>query len=246
MDFLSQTDLVIAIATFFVALLYSSVGHAGASGYLAIMALAGIASAQSRTTALILNVFVAIIASFQFYRAKRFDWKIFLPFAMASVPFAFIGGMISLPTDLYKKILGAVLLIAALRLAFNFSETRKLVEPSNWLAAILGAIIGLLSGLTGVGGGIFLTPVLFLTNWTDAKTAAGVSALFILVNSIAGLIGSAAQIPALSSAVWIWILVALIGGAIGSRLGSHYFDSKVLRRILSAVLIIAGLKLFFT
>jgi uncharacterized membrane protein YfcA len=246
MEISLQTEFILGVAIFFVALLYSSVGHAGASGYLAIMALAGIASPISRTTALILNIFVALIASFQFYRAKRFDWKIFLPFAVVSVPFAFIGGMISLPTDLYKKVLGAVLLIAAARLLFSFAETRKIVEPSNWLAAFLGAIIGFISGLTGVGGGIFLTPILFLTNWTDAKTAAGVSALFILVNSIAGLIGSATQIRELDPTVWIWIVVALAGGAIGSRLGSNRFDSIALLRILSAVLVIAGIKLLLT
>ncbi|HEX8736175.1 MAG TPA: sulfite exporter TauE/SafE family protein [Pyrinomonadaceae bacterium] len=244
-EILSQ--ILIVAAVFLVAVLYSSVGHAGASGYLAVMALLSVAPNVSRPTALVLNIFVAAIAAFQFTRAGFFDWRIFLSFAAASVPFAFVGGMIVLPTSVHKILLGAVLLIAAARLAWSWTaEERQIVAPSVWLALILGALMGLLSGLTGVGGGIFLTPVLLLTGWTETKKAAGISAMFILVNSISGLLGNYAQISNLPSSVWAWIAAAIAGGFIGSTLGSQKFNSTTLRRVLSVVLVIAGLKLIFT
>jgi uncharacterized protein len=239
-------QILIVLAVFLVAVLYSSVGHAGASGYLAVMALLSIAPQVSRPTALVLNIFVAVIAAFQFYRAGFFDWRIFASFAATSVPFAFLGGMIALPTNVHKIVLGAVLLIAAARLAWNFTAEKQIVTPSVWLALILGAVMGLLSGLTGVGGGIFLTPVLLLTNWTETKKAAGISAMFILVNSISGLLGNYGQISNLPPSVWWWIAAAMAGGFIGSTLGSRRFNSMTLRRVLSVVLLIAGLKLIFT
>jgi uncharacterized protein len=241
------SQILIVAAVFAVAVLYSSVGHAGASGYLAVMALLSVAPNVSRPTALVLNIFVATIATFQFYRAGFFDWRIFVSFAATSVPFAFVGGMIVLPTSVHKILLGCVLLIAAARLAWNWTMAEKeIVAPSVWLALILGAIMGLLSGLTGVGGGIFLTPVLLLTNWTETKKAAGISAMFILVNSISGLLGNYAQISNLPTSVWAWIAAAIVGGFIGSTLGSQRFNSITLRRVLSVVLVIAGLKLIFT
>ncbi|MDQ3800603.1 MAG: sulfite exporter TauE/SafE family protein [Acidobacteriota bacterium] len=243
-EILSQ--ILIVAAVFTVAVLYSSVGHAGASGYLAVMALLSVAPNVTRPAALVLNIFVAAIAAFQFYRAGFFDWRVFASFAASSVPFAFVGGMIVLPTNVHKIVLGGVLLIAALRLAWNFTAEKQFVTPTVWLALILGAAMGLLSGLTGVGGGIFLTPVLLLTNWTETKKAAGISAMFILVNSISGLLGNYAQIGNLSSGVWAWVAAAALGGFIGSTLGSRRFNSITLRRVLSLVLVIAGLKLIFT
>jgi len=239
-------EVLVITAIFLVALLYSSVGHGGASGYLAIMAFLAVAPNVTRPTALLLNIFVASIAAFQFYRAKHFDWKVFLPFAAASVPFAFVGGMMSLPTPIYKKFLGVVLIVAALRLAWRFSVEKETVAPKIWLAFAIGAIIGLLSGLVGVGGGIFLTPVLLLTGWAETKKAAGVSAMFILVNSISGILGNYAQVAQLQLNVWSWVIAAIAGGIIGSTLGSRYFDSLYLRRILALVLVIAGVKLIFT
>ncbi|CAN5592511.1 sulfite exporter TauE/SafE family protein [soil metagenome] len=238
-----SAEILIILAVFVVAVLYSSVGHGGASGYLAVMALAAISPAVTRPTALILNVFVASIASFQFYRAKHFDWKIFLPFAATSIPFAFLGGMIHLPTNIYKIILGVVLILAAIRLAINLKSEREPQPPKVWLSLIIGAVLGLLSGLVGVGGGIFLTPVLLLMNWTETKRAAGISAMFILVNSISGLAGNYAQVAQLSSRVFVWIIVAVIGGIIGSTLGSQRFNSLTLRRVLAIVLLFAGVKL---
>src|SRR5688572_3737784 len=188
-----MAEFVIIMAIFAVAILYSSVGHGGASGYLALMAFLAVAPDVTRPTALILNVFVASIGTIQFYRLGFFDWRVFLSFAATSIPFAFVGGMIQLPFDVYRLILGLVLLFAAFRLAWNFSPEREIIAPKIWIALIVGAFIGLLSGLVGVGGGIFLTPVLLLMNWTEAKTAAGISAAFILVNSISGLLGNYGQ-----------------------------------------------------
>lgn len=238
-----STEILIVLALFVVAVLYSSVGHGGASGYLAVMAFAAVAPNVTRPTALILNVFVASIAFFQFWREKHFDWKIFAPFAITSVPFAYLGGMIQLPTNIYKIILGAVLILAAIRLAINLKNENEPHAPKIWLALIIGAILGFLSGLVGVGGGIFLTPVLLLMNWTETKKAAGISALFILVNSVSGLAGNYAQVKQLSSGVFVWILAAVIGGIIGATLGSQKFNSLILRRVLAIVLLFAGVKL---
>ena len=239
-------EILIIIAILLVAVLYSSVGHAGASGYLAVMALLSVAPEISKPTALTLNIFVAIIATVQFYRAGYFDWRTFLSFAITSVPFAFIGGMIHLPVDWHKKLLGAVLLFTAFRFLWKFVSTDEPKQVNLGLALAIGALLGLLSGLTGVGGGIFLTPLLLFANWAETKKAAGISAMFILVNSIAGLLGSYADIQTLPANVWIWVVAAIIGGIIGSTLGSRYFAIMTLRRILSVVLVIAGVKLIFT
>jgi uncharacterized membrane protein YfcA len=243
---METAQLLIILAIFAVAILYSSVGHGGASGYLAVMALLAVTPSVTRPTALVLNLFVASIAFIQFYRAKHFDWKVFLPFAAASVPMAFVGGMIQLPTAVYKTILGVVLMLAAVRLALNLKSENEPQTPKVWLALIIGAILGLVSGLVGVGGGIFLTPILLLMNWTETKKAAGISALFILVNSISGLLGNYAQVLQLPQTVWFWIGAAVIGGIIGSTFGSYRFNSLTLRRVLAVGLLLAGAKLIFT
>lgn len=238
----SLTGLILP-AIFIVAILYSSVGHGGASGYLAVMALFAIPAATTRPSALLLNVFVASIGTIQFYRAGHFAWRTFWTFALTSIPLAYIGGMITLPTTVYKIVLGMVLLFAAIRLAWNLKSDADTKSPNVWFGLTLGASIGLLSGLVGVGGGIFLTPVLLLMNWSETKTAAGVSAMFILVNSIAGLAGNYSQLVGLPSDVWFWIGAAVIGGVLGSTLGAQRFDSLTLRRILAVVLLFAGVKL---
>jgi uncharacterized membrane protein YfcA len=239
------TTIFIIVAIFIVAVLYSSVGHGGASGYLAVMAFLSVAPEVTRPTALVLNLFVASIATIQFYRSGYFSWRIFLPFAVASIPLAFVGGMIHLPTNVYKIILGAVLVFAAFRLAINLKGDEDVREPPIVWGLLIGAVIGLLSGLVGVGGGIFLTPVLLLARWSETKTAAGVSAMFILVNSISGLAGNFRQAMELSSDVWLWIVAAVAGGIIGSTLGSRRFNSLTLRRVLALVLVFAGIKLIF-
>lgn len=238
--------VIVLIAVFAVALLYSSVGHGGASGYLAVMALAGIAPEVTRPTALMLNLFVASIAFFQFHRNGHFDRGIFISFALGSVPLAFVGGMIHLPTFVYKLILGVCLILAALRLALNLKSEENAKTPSFLLCLLIGAALGFVSGLVGVGGGIFLTPILLLMNWTETKKAAGVSALFILVNSISGLLGNYAQVLKLPPLVYVWIIAAIIGGVIGATLGSYKFNSLVLRRVLAVGLVVAGAKLILT
>jgi uncharacterized membrane protein YfcA len=238
-------QILIVGAVFVVALLYSSVGHGGASGYLAVMALFAVSPAVTRPTALILNVFVASIAFVQFYRAKSFDWRIFLPFAVASVPMAYFGGRVQLAEPVYKIILGVCLVIAAIRLSIKLTSESEPKSPSILIALIIGSVLGFVSGLVGVGGGIFLTPVLLLMNWTDTKTAAGVSALFIVANSASALAGGARELSQLSGAFFVWIIAAVIGGIIGSTLGSSRFDSLTMRRVLAAVLVVAGVKLFF-
>ena len=248
-------EILILVAIFFVAVLYSSVGHGGGSGYLAVMAFFAVAPNVTKPTALALNIFVAGIASIQFYRRGFFSWKVFLPFAIASIPFAFIGGTINLPIVYYKLLLGLVLLFAAFRLAWKFnkpseesSENQENTSPKKypiWMALVIGAIIGITSGLIGVGGGIFLTPILFLTDWVETRKAAGISAMFVLVNSASGLLGNYQNAANLPSDAWMWIIVAVIGGIIGSTLGSKYFNSLLLRRALAVVLLVAGLKLMF-
>lgn len=242
---MEPTAILIILAVFVVAVLYSSVGHGGASGYLAMMAFLSVAPEVTRPTALVLNLFVASIATVQFYRSGYFSWRIFLPFAVASIPMAFVGGMIHLPTNVYKIVLGAVLVFAALRLAINLKGDDDVREPPIVWALLIGAVVGLLSGLVGVGGGIFLTPVLLLAKWSETKTAAGVSAMFILVNSISGLAGNLCQAAELPATVWFWIGGAVAGGIIGSTLGSRKFNSLTLRRVLALVLVFAGIKLIF-
>ncbi len=237
--------LILTLLIFIAALLYSSVGHGGASGYLAAMALFGVAPDVMKPTALVLNLFVAGVGIFRYARAGCFSWKLFWPFAVLSIPCAFLGGMWKLPPSAYKIILGSVLLFAAWRLAVRQSthapaESKPVVLP---LALLLGAIIGLLSGLTGVGGGIFLSPLLLLFGWADIRKTAGVSVAFILVNSIAGLLGHLDSVHSLPHELVWWVPAALIGGLIGTELGTRRFTPLVMRRMLALVLVVAGLKM---
>jgi len=243
-----STSVLIIFAVFAVAILYSSVGHGGASGYLAVMAFLAVAPEVTRPTALVLNLFVASIGTYQFWRAGYFQWRVFWPFALGSIPFAFYGGIVQLPTDVYKIVLGVVLCLAAMRLAVKLRNDDQTTDPPVLAGILIGAAIGLVSGMIGVGGGIFLTPLLLLARWSSTKTAAAVSVLFILVNSFAGLLGNylfgrSTHILDLPSQVWIWIAVAVVGGLIGSTLGSKKFDSMTLRRVLAVVLLFAGVKL---
>ncbi|MCX9024765.1 MAG: sulfite exporter TauE/SafE family protein [Candidatus Methanoperedens sp.] len=237
--------ILLSVLIFAAGLLYSSVGHAGASGYLAAMALFGLAPDVMKPTALLLNILVASIASFQFYRAGYFSWNIFWPFALGSIPFAFIGGALSLPGSFYKQVLGLVLLFAAYRLfQFRHSAAADSGKKIPVLGAVLfGAGIGLLSGAVGVGGGIFLSPLLLFMGWAGTKETAGVSAAFILVNSIAGISGNLASMKFLPDVIYPWAFAAVFGGLIGSRLGSRRFVNITLYRLLAVVLVIAGAKL---
>lgn len=238
--------ILVSLAIGLVAFLYSSVGHAGASGYIAVMTLAGFASASIKPMALVLNILVASIGSFQFWRAGHFSWRRFWPFAALSVPAAFLGGYVKLPAALFKPLLGVVLLYSAARLLFRYDDPPQVKQPAPLVALSVGAGIGLLSGLTGTGGGIFLTPLLLFCRWAHTRAAAATSAVFILVNSIAGLAGHFSSGQAVPSFAWLFAATAIAGGALGSHLGSRRFPVRTISLLLAAVLVIAGLKLLFT
>ncbi|HEV2881688.1 MAG TPA: sulfite exporter TauE/SafE family protein [Pyrinomonadaceae bacterium] len=246
---MNTTDVIIlSLLILAAAALYSSVGHAGASGYLAAMALFGLAPATMKPAALCLNVLVAIIATFRFWRAGCFHWPLFWPFAVASLPLAFVGGAITLPTTIYKQVVGLTLLYAAVRL-FLYTRAKAEAEATTRTtvplaaALLLGGLIGLLSGLTGVGGGIFLSPLLLLMGWADTRRTAGVSAAFILVNSIAGLLGNLTNQQTLPPALPYFALAAVVGGIVGSEFGSRRLASVTIRRLLAVVLVVAGVKM---
>lgn len=239
--------LVLCLAILVVAFLYSAVGHAGASGYIAVMTLFGLAPTVIKPSALVLNILVASLTSYQFWRAGHFLWSLLWPFAVLSVPLAFLGGYINLPTHWFKILVGLVLLYSAIRFLFEPKTQEQATNPpSKPVALLTGAGIGLLSGLTGTGGGIFLTPLMIFFRWSKTKTASAVSALFILVNSISGLLGnisSTKQLPLFALPV---VLAAVAGGAVGSYLGSQRFSVVFIKKLLAVVLLIAGGKLVFT
>lgn len=235
------------IILFIVAFLYASVGHGGASGYLALMALYGVAPQEMKPTALFLNLFVSLTAFIQYYRGNHFKKEIFIPIALASIPFAFLGGMLSIDDHLYKKILGILLLLPIVRFFFFKNvEDDRLVPPVKWISILLGAIIGLLSGMIGIGGGIILSPILILFLWTNQKQTAAISAAFIFVNSLAGLGGMLTQGITLTSNMILYIVIAFSGGLLGAYLGSKKFNQDVLKYVLATVLLVAAYKLFFT
>jgi len=244
-----MTDTLLLTALIFVAaLLYSSVGHAGASGYLAAMALFNLAPDVMKPTALVLNLGVATVGTIRYARAGHFAWNVFWPFAALSIPCAFIGGHMTLPEQVYKIILGLVLLFAAWRLAFKQSAHAPVEQkPIPLLPALgMGGALGLLSGMTGVGGGIFLSPLLLLLGWADVRKTAGVSVAFILVNSASGLLGHLASVAKVPREIVWWAPAALIGGLIGSELGSRRLAPMTMRRLLAVVLVVAGVKMLLT
>jgi uncharacterized membrane protein YfcA len=241
----TQQLLLLTVGVLAVAFLYSSVGHAGASGYIAVMSLLGLAPAVIKPTALILNILVATIASVQFYRAGHFSWNLFWPFALLAIPFAFIGGYVHLPTHAFQILVGMVLVFSAFRFLVTTQPDDVLGKPGRPAALTIGAGLGLLSGLTGTGGGIFLTPLLLFKRWAKVKTAAAVSAVFILTNSISGLLGTLTHTQSLSLSIPVCI-AALLGGTAGSYLGSKRLPQTAIKRLLAVVLLIAGTKLLFT
>ena len=236
--------LVLAIGV--VAFLYSSVGHAGASGYIAVMTLASLSPTVIKPSALVLNILVASIGSWQFYRAGHFRWKLFWPFALFSIPLAFLGGSLDLPTHLFKLLVGIVLLLSAAYFFWRPNNDDIGPAPSLPVAMASGGVLGFFAGLTGTGGGIFLTPLLLVMRWARTKEAAATSALFILVNSIAGLAGNASSVGSIPPLVWPLAISAVVGGSAGSYFGSRRYPVATIKRLLAAVLVIAGLKLLLT
>jgi uncharacterized membrane protein YfcA len=239
--------LIIAILFLVGAALYASVGHGGASSYLAVMGLFSLAPDVMKPTALALNILVAGVATFKFYRAGLFKWGLFWPFAVASIPAAFVGGAVMLPARWYKIVVGVVLLYAAVWMFLSAMRpiSKETHPPPLRAALIAGLAIGFLSGLTGVGGGIFLSPLLLRMGWAETRVTSGVAAPFILVNSIAGLLGHIASVSRLPPSVPVWGAAALIGGWIGASYGSKRAPVPVLRQLLSLVLVVAGAKLIF-
>jgi uncharacterized membrane protein YfcA len=240
-------SLLLAALILAAALLYSSVGHGGASGYLAAMALFGVAPEVMKPTALALNVLVSLIATIRFYRVGAFSWPLFLPLIVASVPLAYLGGVLTLPPHLYRPVVGIVLLYAAWRFFFTASKTDYELAKPSWLVLLAtGGALGFLSGLTGVGGGIFLSPLLLLLRWAPIKTISGISAAFIFANSVAGLLGVLSHSPSLPPALSLWAVAAVIGGLVGAEFGSRRLGNAMIQKLLAAVLVIAGLKMVLT
>lgn len=230
---------------FIVAFLYASVGHGGASGYLALMALFSFSPDVMKSSALILNIIVSIIAFSQFYKGGFFKWKLFLPFAIASVPAAFLGAYVTVDADIYKKILGILLLFPILRLLGVFGKDDYTNKEVNWIIALtIGAVIGLLSGMIGIGGGIILSPAILLLHWGKMKDTAAVSALFIFVNSISGFMALLSKGVVIDQQVYFWLVIALVGGFAGAYFSRAKFSNKTLKPILAFVLVIASIKLF--
>jgi uncharacterized membrane protein YfcA len=231
------------------AIIYSSVGHGGASGYLAIMALSGFAPESMKPTALTLNILVSSICMYRYIGAGYFSWKIFLPFALISAPFAFLGGGFSLSNIYYKPLVGVIMLYAACHIfimaKIKKAATKKISNPSKISFLGGGAGIGFLSGLTGVGGGIFLSPLLVLMHWSDVRTVSGIAAAFIFVNSCAGLAGHINALHYIPASLPFWIIAVGIGALVGTELGTRYLSKLELRYALAIVLILAGFKMIF-
>ena len=239
-------DILICICLFFGAILYTSVGHAGASIYIAIMSIFGVPVTTIKPTALSLNIIVSSYTSYQFVRAKFYDIKLATPLLIGAIPAAFIGGYINLPSNIYKPIIGVMLLYSAYRFITVKKEDEKpTVSYKFFYAVTTGIIIGFLAGLTGTGGGIFLSPLIIFAAWTTTKGASGTVAIFIFFNSLFGLMGNITSLSATPPTLPLYAGAALFGGIIGSRIGVHYFQHTAIKRTLGLVLLIASLKLMF-
>ncbi len=238
-------SLVLLALIFLVALVYASVGHGGASGYLAVMALVGgYSSAVMGTSALLLNLLVAGTAWLMFWRAGHGSWSLLWPFAVCSVPAALFGGWLSISAQMYRWLLAVCLLVAAIRLSLPVvAQDERIAAPPLVMAMPVGAAIGVVSGIVGVGGGIFLSPLMVLWRWATVKRTAAISAAFIVVNSLAGLAGRLAAGRLVIGPMMPLVVAAFAGGLIGARLGANHFSGLWLRRVLAAVLVVASVKL---
>jgi uncharacterized protein len=229
------------------AFLYASVGHGGASGYLALMAIFSISPEVMKPTALLLNLFVSMISFVAYYQNGHFKKEVFIPLALASIPLSFVGGTMKIDSHAYKTILGLILILPILRLIMDKKEEIVDLAPSRWPHAIvLGSSIGFISGLIGIGGGIILSPALLLLRWTNLKQTAAISALFIFVNSAAGLLGQAKTGIHFQQEMWWYVCFAVVGGYVGAKYGANKFNNKILKYALALVLLIASYKLIFT
>lgn len=243
-----QTIIFVAALMCVGAALYTAVGHAGASAYLAIMALFSVASETMRPTALVLNILVASFTAWRFIRAGQFDLRLALPFIAGAVPLAFLGGRISLPAEAYRPLVGVILLIAAARLLWPrpIERQQRITSPPVWAGIASGAGIGVLSGLTGTGGGIFLSPLLLFFGWSAPRRTSGISAVFILCNSIAGLAGNLTSVGRLPAELPYFLIAVAIGAVIGTTFGVSRLPTARLLQVLGVVLVIAGFKLILS
>lgn len=242
--------LVLAVAFLLIAVLYASVGQAGASGYLAVMALAGFAPIAMKTTALALNLAVAAIGTALFLRAGRLDWRNVWPFALLGFPFSMLGGAVQLPERVYFPVVGTVLILSALQMARTAlrvqSAAPEATRPAPFLPALLtGAAIGFISGTTGTGGGVFLAPVILAMNWGTARETAATTAVYNLMNSAAALVGAYATWSQIPTSLPVWLIAVAAGGTLGAVIGSRYLSDRWLRGILALLLLGSGLKLVF-
>lgn len=244
----SGTIIWIALLMSVAAALYSSVGHGGASAYLAIMALFSVAPESMRPTALALNIVVASLAALRFGRQGQINWRLLAAFAVTAVPAAFVGGSIPISPQIYRPLVGLVLLVAAVRLLWEPERLAGQAVRSPSLAVSLpaGAGLGLLAGLTGTGGGIFLSPLIILFGWEDARKTAGVAAAFIVLNSAAGLLGNLSSVAEVPAELPILAAAVFAGGLAGSALGASRLPRYRLLQALAVVLVIAGAKLLFS
>lgn len=239
-------DLLFLALIFLLAILYASVGHGGASGYLALMAVFSFSPEVMRPSALVLNIFVSSIALFSFFKNGHFKLKLLLPFIVTSIPVAFVGGALTVNPKTYKIILGLFLLIAIARMVYKPKSKENEIRPANKYGAyVIGIFLGFFSGLIGIGGGIILSPIIVLLKWGTIKETAAVSAAFILVNSISGLSGQVYQGVQFAPEIIYMLLAAVLGGSIGAYMGSFRVSNIVLRYTLSVVLIFASFKLLF-
>lgn len=239
---MSETILLLTVAIAAAAALYSSVGHGGASAYIALMAIAGLAPDEVRPAALVLNILVAGLGAWRFIRAGRFDWKIFWPFAITAIPAAFFAGRIEVPEDVYRPLLAVALGAAAIRYLFwpTIDAIKLSKAPSALVALPTGAALGALAGLTGIGGGVYLSPLLVFAGWADPQRATGIAACFIVVNSIAGLAGRTSSLAALPSYLPWFMAAALIGALIGTTWSLRGLEKRGVLRVLGVVLGIAA------
>jgi len=228
------------------ALLYSSVGHGGASGYLAAMALFSLTPELMKPAALTMNIFVSTLVLWRLSKAGYFNWKLFLPIMTGSVPMAFIGGMLLINVGMYKIIVGLALLLAAVHMIFKVPQHEEPRPVKTVLAVVIGACLGFIAGLTGVGGGIYLSPLLLLLQWTTMRGSAAIAAGFILVNSIAGLLGYWLVVSTFPPGIPVMVICALLGALLGSELAVRRAAPALLRRLLGLVLIVAGMKMILT
>lgn len=245
MTVLTLTDALLALCMFLAAALYSSVGHAGASAYLALMGLFGLSAAVMRPTALVLNILVASLTVVRFWRAGLVRLRTVWPFLAGALPMAFLGGAIQLGSHIYRPLVGLVLLVAAIRLIWPrpIRASAPWTDPPVWLAIPAGAGIGLLAGLTGTGGGLFLSPLILFLAWSETRAASGAAAVFILCVSAAGLAGNIASVRALPEALPLYAGAVVLGAMVGTHLGIDRFAPQAILRALGVVLVIAAAKL---